>query len=86
MIGLAAIMPGFDLTALGAPGCSQYVIADNGTLLFGSGSQSNTLGPFPNDPIWIGLPFFSQSASLVPGANTLGVLTSNGNRLVIGGI
>jgi hypothetical protein len=86
MIGLGAVMPGLDLTALGAPGCSQYVIADNNTLLFGSGSQSTTLGPLPTDPVWIGLPFFNQSASLVPGANTLGVLTSNGNRLVIGGI
>jgi hypothetical protein len=33
--------------------------------------------PIPNNATYVGLQLFAQSASLVPGVNPLGLLTSN---------
>jgi hypothetical protein len=78
--------PGIDLAALGMPGCFRYLDPDATVLLSGSGTQSRSLGPIPAGSIWLGVQIFSQSASLVPGANAVGAITSNGTMLVIGAL
>ena len=78
--------PGIDLTALGMPGCFRYVDPDATVLMLGSGTVSRSLGPIPSGPGWLGVQVFSQSASLVPGANALGAITSNGTMLLIGAL
>lgn len=77
---------GIDLSSLGAPGCARYCDMDAAGLLLGTGTQVRPLGVVPTDPIWVGLEFYSQSASLVPGSNALGVITSNGAKYRIGAL
>lgn len=76
--------PGLDLAGIGMPGCFRYVDPDDTVLVSGTGSQSRLLGPLPTGASWLGVQVFSQSASLVPGANTLGAITSNGTLLRLG--
>jgi hypothetical protein len=77
---------GIDLTALGAPGCMQFCSADAPELMLGSGTFYRFFGTLPIDPVWAGLEIFSQSVSLVPSANYLGVVTSNGVALKLGSL
>ncbi|MBL8724654.1 MAG: hypothetical protein JNK49_11440, partial [Planctomycetes bacterium] len=63
----------------GAPGCFQYVnlFLTSSNLVFGSPSGSFPI-TLPSGTGFIGLQLHTQAASLVPGVNPLGVLTSNG--------
>jgi hypothetical protein len=78
--------PGIDLTGLGMPGCFRYLELDSSYPLAGSGTQSRPLGPIPTGASWVGVQLYSQSAFLVPGANALGVLSSNGTLLRVGAL
>lgn len=84
LIAFLQIAQGADLAALGAPGCSQYVITNDADALFGTFTR--TLGPIPSAPIFLGLHVYSQSVSLVPGVNPVGALTSNGVEMVLGNL
>ena len=84
LIAFQQIAQGFDLAALGAAGCRQYVITNDADALFGT--YTRTLGPIPADAIFLGLHVYSQSVSLVPGVNPVGALTSNGVEMVLGDI
>ena len=76
--------PGIELTSVGMPGCFEYVGLDGTFLLVGSGTQRRAVGPVPSTPGWLGVQLCSQSASLVPGINALGAISSNGTLLQIG--
>jgi hypothetical protein len=78
--------PGIDLTPMGMPGCFRYLDPDDTVLLSGPGTQSRSLGPIPTGSSWLGVQIFSQSASLVPGVNAVGAITSNGTMLLIGAL
>lgn len=84
-ISLIQVNPGVDLGFMGAPGCFQYVDLNLGasTLLFGSPTATATIG-VPNNPAMVGLPLSNQAASLVPGVNALGAITSNGVKSTLG--
>jgi hypothetical protein len=79
ILSFGQIFPGVDLGFLGAPGCLQLIntAGSSSTLLFGSPTVTHNIG-IPNNPIFAGMTFYSQSASLTPGVNPLGLLTSNG--------
>lgn len=86
VLGLTQLQPGIDLGPLGAPGCRQYVgltgsITDPFQPLGAVGLHSY---PLPANSAIAGLPVFVQSAAVVPGVNTLGLLTSNGVDAVLG--
>lgn len=86
ILGLGSFEPGLPLDSLGMPGCSQYVTID---AVIGSGfTNPNFAVPFAisSDPGFLNMPIFGQAASLVPGANTLGALTSNGVHLTLGNL
>lgn len=85
MISLGQVNPGVDLGYLGAPGCLQLVDLNTvaTSLLFGNPSATFVLN-VPTDPAFAGLPLNVQSASLVPSANAVGLITSNGVRSTIG--
>jgi len=68
---------------LGAPGCCLYVNLEVTFLLAGTGTQSRPLS-IANDPSWLGLLIYSQSASFVPGVNPFGAISSNGLALEVG--
>ncbi|MBM4060629.1 MAG: hypothetical protein FJ265_05975 [Planctomycetes bacterium] len=78
---VSLLQANIELTGIGAPGCFQHI--DLGlaatALLIGSPTASFGL-PLPNNLSFVGLPLFVQGASLVPGANPLNVITSNGVR------
>lgn len=84
LIAFQQVRPGFDLAVFGAPGCLQHVLTDTADPLVGT--LTRTLGPVPIDSNLIGLSVFSQSACLVPGVNLVGLLSSNGVAMVIGGL
>lgn len=82
LISLGQFVPGQPLP--GAPGCMQSVdlgLAATVTLMNSPiATYSLTV---PNNAAFVGVSLFSQSASLVSGANALGVITSNALRSVI---
>lgn len=75
--------PGLDLTGLGMPGCSLYQSMDVALtfpLAGGAGSQPFAI---PNNLAFIGLVVAAQSGALAPGANPLGLMSSNGVELLL---
>jgi len=86
MLSFTQHNPGIELTGLGMPGCFQYVEPVDTVLLSGSGTLSRPIGPFPTGPGWLGALLYSQSASLVPGVNVLGAISSNGTSLLLGSL
>jgi hypothetical protein len=78
-------VPGIDLGFFGAPGCQQWVDSTSAftSLVFGSPTGTAALA-VPNSSIYLGTVLYAQGASLVPGVNALGLLTSNGNTLRLG--
>ncbi|HLQ38885.1 MAG TPA: hypothetical protein VK348_13835 [Planctomycetota bacterium] len=81
-LSFGQVSPGLDLGSLGAPGCLQLLTTSPpvSMLLFGSPTVTRTL-TIPTGPVWVGVQVYTQSASLVPGVNALGLLTSNGVRM-----
>lgn len=78
--------PGTDLGVVGMPGCKQYV-GGAGVFVSGVGFAPPSFlqtFPVPNNMALVGLPLHFQGASLVPGVNPLGGLTSNALNMVIG--
>jgi hypothetical protein len=82
-LGLTEITGGIDLTAIGMPGCSQYVSLDVSSIWFPAGGAGTTPFNIPNTSALAGVQVNSQSAAIVPGVNALGALSSNGLRLVL---
>src|SRR5262249_48137942 len=89
LFSFSQVNPGQDLGFLGAGGCSAYL--QLGALGHGppairpfpSGSTSSPLN-IPLLPALNGTLVYAQSASFTPGFNSLGVLTTNGVRMMIG--
>lgn len=83
--GLVQHLPGLSLASFGMPGCLQHASHDASAVLIaaGGGQASMTLA-VPNDPGLSGVSVFLQAVVLVPGANQLGALSSNGLDLRVG--
>jgi len=76
-------VPGIDLGSVGMPGCTRYVGLDVTRVFVPvAGTGSN---PFavPANPAFAGLEVYSQGFAFAPGANPLGMVSSNGVRLHI---
>jgi hypothetical protein len=72
-----------DLGLIGATGCNTHCFGDLSQLLFANGgSVSQQLVP-PNAPL-VCLPIWNQWFVFDPGANPLGVTTSNLGRVIVG--
>ncbi len=72
------------LPIAGAPGCLQFVDLAGSVTVFLPGSPSSSFPwTVPNTSLLIGAELFHQSASIVPGINSLGLITSNGLRSTI---
>ena len=81
LLGFGKLDPGLDLGALGAPGCAQYTSIDASSVFLASGTSHSLPQTFPSNPAFAGLRIHAQAAVLAPGANSLGLLTSNGVAL-----
>ncbi|MBK8096982.1 MAG: hypothetical protein IPK26_07740 [Planctomycetes bacterium] len=77
-------VPGVDLGPL-APGCKQWIDSTTAAseLIFTNPTGTANLA-IPYIPGLLGAVLYAQGASLVPGVNTLGLLTTNGNTLTVG--
>lgn len=73
-----------DLTPLGAPGCSVYNSAPASVVLLLPIGTPAFQFPIPNNPTFLSLDLFAQIALLAPGANSLGIVTSNGLQGTVG--
>lgn len=82
IVSLAETNPGSPIA--GAPGCLIHVDLNLAAVagLGGAPSTTYTIN-VPSSSAFVGLPLHMQSASLVPGANAAGVITSNGVRSVV---
>ncbi|MBK8098744.1 MAG: hypothetical protein IPK26_16650 [Planctomycetes bacterium] len=76
--------PGIDLAASGAPGCLQFLNPDVANVVVVNNRMSVYNQPVPNSNALLGVRLFAQGLAFAPGANALGVLTSNGTELVVG--
>jgi hypothetical protein len=76
--------PGLDLASYGMPGCRQFTGLDVAVVVIPVGSQSTYVFGIPNNTAFSGLPIRSQTYAFAPGANTAGVISSNGVELVVG--
>ena len=80
-------LTGIELTAFGMPGCFQYEGLDVVNVFFTSGGNTvNTPFPIPNLPVLNGVLAFGQSATFSSGFNPLGVISSNGLRVLLGSL
>lgn len=79
--------PGFDLTGIGMPGCTQYTDAMVTLIYLPFGSSTASL-PYtvPGNPSYTGVTLLAQSFAYAPaeGLTPLGAIASNGVRLVLG--
>lgn len=82
VLSFAQFTPGIDLTAAGAPGCFQHAGTDAVSIVLVAGNQASLPLALPNTPSFAGTVFYGQSAMFSAGINPLGVVTSNGVRLV----
>jgi hypothetical protein len=76
--------PPIDLTALGMPGCFQYVVAPVTTLFWTPGSTLQLPETIPNSVSLVGVTLVGQAAIYVPPLTPLGVVASNGIVLGLG--
>ncbi|MCA8975722.1 MAG: hypothetical protein KDC98_13450 [Planctomycetes bacterium] len=76
--------PGIDLASLGMDGCYQYVRLDFVSAIALPGPTWTRSFGVPGTLALQGLRVHSQSATISPGLNPLGVVASNGLQLVLG--
>jgi hypothetical protein len=86
LVGSAGIVPGLNLSIIGAPGCYLNSTADVIQTIFPLiGATHPWSLPIPNAASLSGTHVFCQGAVLVPpGTNAFGVLTANSVNLTIG--
>ncbi len=82
-LGFSAIVPGFDLTLLGAPGCFQHVGVSATTAFLPTGGTGTVPLAIPNSAALAGVRVFGQSLALDPTVNALGLVTSNGLDVLV---
>ena len=86
IISLAGDMPGTSLTPFGAPGCAAYLASLDLWLPFSGAASTQTVQFQVPAGAPCGLPIYAGAVAFVPpsGQNTLGAVTSNGIRSVVG--
>ena len=84
ILSLVSHEPGIDLTSIGMPGCFRYIDLDAVTIVLPTGGTSTYVMSIPNNNAFQGLPIGSQTWAFAPGINALGVVASNGVRLIVG--
>jgi PKD repeat protein len=74
----------FDVSALGAPGCSLRVSPDATLVLVGTGNQAILPFGVPAAPVLVGVQMFHQVLVLDPGFNAAGAVGSDAFAVLIG--
>ena len=84
ILSLTQYSPGIDLTFLQMPGCELYAGLDSLTQFATPGASAAVPFTSPVTPSLAGTIVMGQSATLSPGFNPFGFLTSNGVVMVLG--
>ena len=84
ILSLVLHSPGIDLTSIGMPGCYRFIELDAVNIVLPTGGQSTYVMSIPNNNAFQGLPIGTQTWAFAAGANPLGVVASNGVRLIVG--
>ena len=82
--GVTPVIPGFDLTGIGMPGCSldlQIIMTEIIPSTAGEGQWSLAI---PNSPIWLGFSIYHQAVGLDLSANTAGFIISHLGTATVG--
>ena len=77
-LGLQSVVPGFDLTPIGMPGCELLVSALGYVSAVPTATTHLHTLAVPNNPALVGGSVFLQSIAADPGGNSLGIVSSNG--------
>ncbi len=75
------LTPALPLAGQGMPGCFQHLTPDVAVAFLTSGSSGSVRITVPPNPAFAGMRVPTQSVTLTPGFNPLGVLSSNGLEL-----
>ncbi|MCA8949549.1 MAG: hypothetical protein KDE27_08605, partial [Planctomycetes bacterium] len=82
---LAGFLPqSVDLGSYGAPGCTILNSLEVSVATVHGASFGTVEFPIPSNPVMLGVPLYLQHAAVSPGTNALGLVVSNGLRLVVG--
>ena len=86
VISFSQAIPPVNLASIGSPGCfSQIVVGTGNTYLFLSpGATQNTPFTLPNIGSFAGVPLVAQSFTYSPPATPSGIISSNGQLMLIG--
>lgn len=85
VFALGLFQRNIDASIYGMPGCTQYVSLDATILaLTGGGSTTSFSLNIPNNSAFIGVQLFAQGLSFSPGYTPIGVIASNGGRILMG--
>lgn len=84
VLGFNSYVPGIDLSLIGMPTCTLGVNVEAQLVLPAAGGTAVFSLPIPNDPLAMGIELFHQALTLDPGANALGVTTSETASALIG--
>jgi hypothetical protein len=76
--------PGLDLASLGMPTCTLYVGLDVITTFATPGASASVPYSLPAVPALSGVVLLAQTATISPGLNSFGFITSNALRMVLG--
>ena len=82
-LGFTKPNPAVDLTGIGMPGCFRYSSQESQAGQFVTGTSYTYSLALPNNAAFRGLVLYSQAATLTPGVNALGALSSNGVELLV---
>lgn len=85
VFALGLLRQNIDASVYGMPGCVQYVSLDATILaLTGGGSMTTFALGIPNNSAFLGTQMFAQGLSFSPGYTPIGVIASNGGRVLMG--
>ncbi|MEZ6038841.1 MAG: hypothetical protein R3F29_15280 [Planctomycetota bacterium] len=84
LFGFQPITPGFDLAVLGMAGCDAHLLTEVIETAIPFHGIANFQLTVPYATHLIGASLFTQSLAFSPGANDIGLISSNGLELVLG--
>jgi len=82
--GLAQHVPGLPLASIGMPGCFQHISLDATRVFVPTGTTGSMVFAVPNVPALSGTHLYLQAAAFAASQNPLGVVSSNGERVLTG--
>ncbi|MBL8751334.1 MAG: hypothetical protein JNK78_19410 [Planctomycetes bacterium] len=84
IISVTRYDPGIELSIANMPGCFLYSGTELLHVVIANAGTGVDVWTIPNDPTWMGLAVTTQTLAFAPGANTNGLITSNGVALTVG--